>query len=114
MKTLLYQRLTKSSVKVTGNANVTSVLDLKQAYFAFSVSPEARRCLKFSHNNLTYQWARAPFGLKFLVSQFVYTMSVLFDGIEQELKEEVKKLYIKQSKDTSKSKSIIQQPDFPY
>jgi len=87
--------------KVTGNANVTSVLDLKQAYFAFSVSPEARRCLKFSHNNLTYQWARAPFGLKFLVSQFVYTMSVLFDGIEQELKEEVKKLYIKQSKDTS-------------
>lgn len=87
--------------KVAGNANVISVLDLKQAYFAFPVSPESRRCLTFSHNNLTYRWARAPFGLKFLVSQFVYTMSVLFDGIEQELKEELKKIYIKDNKDIS-------------
>lgn len=94
--------------KVVGNANVISVLDLKQAYFAFPVSPESRRCLIFSHNNLTYQWTRAPFGLKFLVSQFVYTMSVLFDGIEQELKDEVKKLYIKQNKDTTQIGNEIQ------
>ncbi|KAG1119078.1 hypothetical protein G6F42_013051 [Rhizopus arrhizus] len=87
--------------KVAGNANVISVLDLKQAYFAFPVSPDSRPSLTFSHNNLTYRWARAPFGLKFLVSQFVYTMSVLFDGIEQELKEELKKIYIKEKKDIS-------------
>lgn len=85
--------------KVAGHANVISVLDLKQAYFAYPVSPESRRCLIFSYNNLTYQWCRAPFGLKFLVSQFVYTMSVLFDGIEQEFKTELKNLYIQQNKD---------------
>jgi hypothetical protein len=88
--------------KVSGRANIISVLDLKQAYFAYPVSPESRRCLIFSHDNITYQWARAPFGLKFLVSQFVYNMSVLFDGIEQELKEEIKKVYAKENKDISK------------
>ena len=88
--------------RVSGRANIISVLDLKQAYFAYPVSPESRRCLIFSYDNITYQWARAPFGLKFLVSQFVYNMSVLFNGIEQELKDEVKKVYIKENKDISK------------
>ncbi|KAG2214817.1 hypothetical protein INT46_006609 [Mucor plumbeus] len=52
--------------KVSGRASIISVLDLKQAYFAYPVSPESRRCLIFSYDNITYQWARAPFGLKFL------------------------------------------------
>lgn len=94
--------------RVSGRANIISVLDLKQAYFAYPVSPESRRCLIFSHNNITYQWARAPFGLKFLVSQFVYNMSVLFNGIEQELRNEVKKVYVKENKDISKIDSEFQ------
>lgn len=71
-------------------------------YFAYPVSPELRRCLIFSYNNITYRWARAPFGLKFLVSQFVYNISVLFNGIGQELENKVKKVYIKENKNISK------------
>lgn len=78
--------------RVSANARIISKIDLHQAYYSYGVNVESRNALIFSHNGLYYRWSRAPFGLKFMSSLFVKNMSILLEGIQQELHYEMKKL----------------------
>jgi len=77
--------------RVSANAKIISKVDLHQAYYSYGVHSSSRNALIFSHNGLFYRWCRAPFGLRTMSSLFVKCMSILLEGIQEELRYEMEK-----------------------
>ena len=77
--------------RVSANAKIISKIDLHQAYYSYGVHSASRNALIFSHNGLFYRWCRAPFGLRTMSSLFVKCMSILLEGIQDELRYEMEK-----------------------
>jgi hypothetical protein len=59
-----------------------SKIDLKQAYYSFAVDETSREVLSFSYNHINYHWCHAPYGLKFLTSQYCKVMNILLVDLE--------------------------------
>jgi transposase InsO family protein len=75
-------KITEIFDRVSKKAKIMSKIDLKQAYYSFAVDEASREVLSFSYNHTNYVWCHAPFGLKFLTSQYCRVMNILLGDLE--------------------------------
>jgi hypothetical protein len=75
-------KITEIFDRVSKKAKIMSKIDLKQAYYSFAVDETSREVLSFSYNHINYHWCHAPYGLKFLTSQYCKVMNILLGDLE--------------------------------